>query len=63
MSELRDLLDEVQTLLRTARGALTLDDDPLAVTDLPRVIAEARAAADQAIRRIDRGLVAGVVPR
>jgi hypothetical protein len=48
---LRELLDEIQTLLRTARGALTGLTGFTAITG--SAVAEARADIEQAIARLD----------
>ena len=77
MSELRDLFEEIETLLRTARGALggVLDPaDPAAESEgegNARLIAqasfvcaeEAKGDVDAALTAIDRARMMGVIPR
>jgi|GEM_PF-3180011 len=75
MSDLRDLIEEIEALIRDARGTLgrVMDPaDPAAEAEAdarPIAVAsfvcaeEAKDDLDQALARIDRARVMGVIPR
>lgn len=63
-NELRDLIDEVETLARAARTTLAnAGGDKATAAGLQKGADDAMADLDQVLARIDRAKVDGVLPR